>query len=122
MELAVWIVSWVLAVAFVVGGAARAVLPAERLVGFGLKWVTAVPAPLLKTIGVLELLGGLGVVLPVLTGILPVLTPLAACGLAIIMLGGLVFHLRRREWQGVPITLVLAAAAIFVAVARFVGV
>ena len=122
MELAVWIVSWALAAAFVIGGAARAVLPAERLAGFGLKWVTAVPAPLLKTIGVLEVLGGLGLVLPVLTGILPVLTPLAASGLAIIMLGGLVFHVRRREWQGVPITLVLAAAAIFVAVARSAGV
>ena len=122
MQLAVWIVSWVLAVAFVVGGAARAILPAERLAGFGLAWVRDVPAPLLKVIGVFEVLGGLGLVLPVLTGILPVLTPLAATGLAVIMLGGLVFHLRRREWQGVPITLVLAAAAAFVAIARFAGI
>jgi uncharacterized membrane protein YphA (DoxX/SURF4 family) len=122
MELAVWIVSWLLAVAFVVGGASRALVPPERLAGVGLAWVRDVPAPLLKTIGVLEVLGGLGLVLPVLTGILSVLTPIAACGLAVIMLGGLVFHLRRREWQGVPITLVLAAATIFVAVARFAGV
>lgn len=122
MELAVWIVSWVLAAAFVFGGAARAILPVETLAKVGLAWVRDVPDPLVKMIGALEVLGGLGLVLPVLTGILPVLSPIAATGLALIMLGGLVFHLRRREWQGVPITLVLGAAAAFVAVARFGGV
>lgn len=122
MEIAVWIVTGLLAAAFVVGGAARALVPPERLAGLGLTWVTDVPVPLLKTIGVLEVAGGAGLVLPLLTGILPILAPVAACGLALVMLAGFVFHARRREWQGLPITGILFAGAVFVAVARFAGV
>lgn len=122
VELAVWIVSWVLVAAFVGGGAARAILPQERLVKVGLTWVTGVPAPLLKTIGVLEVLGGIGLVVPVLSGILSILTPIAATCLAVLMVGALVFHLRRKEWIGIPITLALLAGTVFVAVARFSGV
>jgi hypothetical protein len=122
MQIAVWIVSAVLAVGFIGGGLARAVLPVERLTTMGLGWVSALPRGLVRVISALEILGGIGLVLPVLTGVLPILTPLAACGLAIIMLGGLVFHLRRREWKNLPVTVVLGGLAVFVAVARFLGV
>jgi hypothetical protein len=122
MQIAVWIVSAVLALGFIGGGIARAVLPLDRLTTMGLGWVADLPRGLVRVISAFEILGGIGLVLPVLTGILPLLTPLAACGLALVMLAGLVFHLRRREWKNIPVTLVLAGLSIFVAVVRFLGV
>ena len=59
---------------------------------------------------------------PQLTGILPILTPLAAAGLALIMVGALVFHIRRRERPNVPVAVVLIVLLTFVAVARTMGV
>lgn len=121
MQVALWVVSAVLAVGFIGGGIARAVLPIETLAKMQLGWVGDLPRWLVRVISACEILGGIGLILPVLTGILPMLTPLAAAGLALIMLSGLVFHLRRREWKNVPVTVVLAGLAIFVAVERFMG-
>jgi uncharacterized membrane protein YphA (DoxX/SURF4 family) len=72
-----------------------------------------------KTIGVLELLAVVGLVLPWATGILPWLTPLAAAGLAVTMAGAIVVHARRREPQALPINVVLLVTALVVAVGRF---
>jgi hypothetical protein len=69
--------------------------------------VKDVPQGLVTFIGISELLGGLGLVLPQLSGILPWLTPLAALGLALIMLLAMGFHARRREPQAIAINLVL---------------
>lgn len=121
MQIALWIVSAVLAVGFIGGAIVRATQPIERLRSMQLGWVGDLPRSLVLAVSVLEILGGIGLIVPVLTGILPILTPVAACGLAVIMLGGLVFHLRRREFANVPVTLVLAGLSVFVAVARFAG-
>jgi hypothetical protein len=121
MEIAVWIVSWVLAAGFVVGGALRAVLPPDQLARFGWGWAKEIPA-LVKVIGVLEVAGGLGLVLPVLTGILPILTPIAACCLALVMVLAIGFQVRRRGWRDLPVNVLFGAACVFVAVARFAGV
>ena len=72
-----------------------------------------------KAIGVVEVLGALGLVLPALTGVAPVLTPIAAAGLAITMLLAAAVHLRRGEKSNVAVNLVLFALAAFVAVMRF---
>jgi hypothetical protein len=72
-----------------------------------------------KFIGTMELAGGLGVVLPALTGIAPILTPIAATGLALIMLGAVATHIRRREPAGVAVTGVLFVLAAVVAWGRF---
>ena len=122
MEIAVWIVSGVLALGFVAGGAARAVLPVKQLSRMGWPWASELPRPLLTTIATLEVAGGLALVLPVVTGILPVLTPIAACCLAIVMLLAMAWHLRRKSWRDLPITAVFAAACVFVAVTRFSGI
>ncbi|MEO5535685.1 MAG: DoxX family protein [Pseudolysinimonas sp.] len=123
MEIAVWIVSGLLAFAFVVGGVARLVVPAERYADIpNQQWIRAVPRRGVIAISLAEILGAGGLVVPMLTGILPVLAPIAACCLALIMAGALVFHLRRREWPNVPVALVLIALLLFVAIARFSGV
>ena len=74
--------------------------------------------PVLKTIGVLEVLGATGVLLPWALDISPVLTPLAAAGLAAIMVGAIVVHVRRGERQPVVINAVLLMLALVVAVGR----
>ena len=71
----------------------------------------------MKAIGALEILGALGLVLPAVTGILPVLVPLAALGLTATMDGAVIVHLRRRETFIPPAVLLVLAA--FVAVGRF---
>jgi hypothetical protein len=122
VEIAVWIVTGVLALGFVAGGAARAVLPLKQLSRMGWPWVSELPRPLLSSIATLEVAGGLALVLPVLTDILPILTPIAACCLAVVMVLAMAWHVRRKSWRDVPVTAVFAAACVFVAVARFSGV
>lgn len=87
-----------------------------------MSWVNALPRRLLTLIGICEILGGIGLVLPALTNILTWLTPLAGLLLAILMLLAAVFHFPRREYPAIVINLVLLALAAFVAYGRFVAV
>jgi len=123
VEIAVWIVSGLLAFAFTVGGIVRLVVPAETYGAWpNQQWIRSVPRLGVVAISVAEILGAIGLIVPVLTGIAPILTPIAAVCLALIMTGALVFHLRRKEWPNVPVALVLIALLLFVAIARFSGV
>jgi hypothetical protein len=120
MQIAVGIVSWVLAVAFLMGGVARLVVPASRYGRWpNQQWILAVPRAGIVAISVAEILGAAGLVVPGVTGIAPILAPLAACGLAAIMVGALVFHLRRNERPNVPVAIVLIGLLLFVAITRF---
>lgn len=83
-------------------------------------WIADVPRGLTVFIGVSELLGGLGLILPALTGIMPFLTAWAASGLALIMLLATLFHLTRGESGNLVPNLVLLAIAAFTAYGRFV--
>ena len=81
MEIVVAIVSWVLAIAFLVGGVVRLVVPASRYGTWpNQQWILAVPRAGVVAISVAEILGALGLVVPMLTGVAPILAPLAACG------------------------------------------
>ena len=118
MTYALWLAQILLALTFLTAGVLHGFRyeQAQRL----LPWASAVPREQLRLIGLLELLGAVGVILPAVTGVLPWLTPLAAVGLALIMLSAIVFHLSRREWpNALGLSLVLAVA-IFVAVGRYV--
>jgi uncharacterized membrane protein YphA (DoxX/SURF4 family) len=118
MNIALWIVQVVLAGMFLMAGVMKA-FQYERAKA-SLPWVKDVSRGLVTFIGVSELLGGLGLLLPALTHILPWLTPLAAVGLAVIMLLAIIFHIRRGEGQAVIINIVLLALIAFVAYGRFV--
>ena len=72
-----------------------------------------------RVIGALEVLGAIGIVLPALSGILPRLTPLAALGLVLTMIGAALTHLRRKEHGGIAVNAVLLILAAFVAYGRF---
>ncbi len=119
MNIALWIIAGVLAVAFLAAGAMKLTQPKEKLAATGMAWVEDFSPGMVKTIGVLEVLGALGLVLPAALGIIPVLVPIAAVGLAALMIGAAITHARRKERQMLPVNLALFALAAVVAVARF---
>jgi DoxX-like family len=81
-------------------------------------WAHAVGRRNMRVIGLLEIAGAIGVVAPAATGILPWLTPVAAAGLALIMMSAAIFHARRGEMQAIISNVVLFAVAAFVFVGR----
>ena len=84
-----------------------------------LPWVEDFSAGTVRFIGIAELLGGLGLILPAATGIAPILTPIAATGLAVIMVLAAATHIRRKEPSGVAVNAVLFLLAAVVAWGRF---
>jgi hypothetical protein len=82
-------------------------------------WYAAVPQPLIVFIGIVEVLGGIGLILPAMTGFMPKLTPLAGAGLALTMILAAGFHIVRGEFGLVPANIVLGGIAAFVAIGRW---
>ena len=119
MNIALWIVQILLALAFVMAGTMKATQPAEKLAG-RMKWVNALRPQIVHLIGILEVLGAIGLILPVVTGIWPWLTPVAAIGLVLTMIGAMILHTRRGEFPNLSTNLILLILAAFVAVGRFV--
>jgi uncharacterized membrane protein YphA (DoxX/SURF4 family) len=74
---------------------------------------------MVKAIGVLEILAAIGLVLPAVLGIVPVLVPVAALGLVLMMVGAIVVHARRKENEALPVNIVLLLLALFVVWGRF---
>jgi hypothetical protein len=82
-------------------------------------WFSAVPQGLFVFIGVCEFLGGVGLILPAMTGVKPTLTPLAAIGLTLVMIPAVVFHILRGEFSFfLPFNLVVGGGAAFIAYGR----
>jgi len=119
MGIALWVTQGLLAVAFLTAGAPKLAQPKEKLAK-NMAWVEDFSQPAVRLIGAVEVLGAIGVVLPALTGILSWLTPLAALGLAVTMVGASLTHLRRGERSAVVPPVVLLILAAFVVYGRFV--
>lgn len=117
MVIALWIVNALLALAFIAAGAMKSARPKAALAASGMAWTEDFGGGSVKLIGIAEVLGGLGLILPLLTGIAPILTPIAATALAVIMIGAVVVHVRRKE-SATP-SLVLGALSIVSAVLGF---
>ncbi len=83
------------------------------------RWFSAVPRDLLIFIGVCEFLGGVGLILPAMTGVKPKLTPLAGGGLTLVMILAALFHIARGEYAFVAVNLVLGSVAAFIAYGRW---
>jgi uncharacterized membrane protein YphA (DoxX/SURF4 family) len=118
VNIALWIVQIVLAAAFGFAGVLKATQPKDKLAG-NLPWVEDFSAGTVRLIGVVEILAALGLILPAATGIAPVLTPVAATGLAVTMVLAAATHARRREPQGIAVNVVLLALTVLVAWGRF---
>jgi hypothetical protein len=116
MNLALWIVQGLLAVAMGMAGAFKTVTPREKLAE-KMHWAKTWTDANVKLLGLAEVLGAVGLVVPGVTGILPVLVPVAAVCLAILMGGAVKTHLDLKE--PVAPAAVLGLLCLFVAVGRF---
>jgi uncharacterized membrane protein YphA (DoxX/SURF4 family) len=116
MNIALWIIQGLLAAVFLFAGGMKLVMPVEDI-------LKQMPLPLpgwfLRFTAVVELLGGIGLILPWLLRIKPGLTPLAAAGLVIVMVGAIVYTLAAGEVASVLLPLVVGILAGFVAYGRW---
>ena len=119
MNLALWIIAIVLAVAFAGSGLMKQFVPKDKLVTAGQGWAQDFSTTSIRLIGLAEILGAIGLVLPAAVHIAPILVPLAAVGLALVMVGAAVVHARRNEPMNIAVNVVLIALAVFVAWGRF---
>jgi uncharacterized membrane protein YphA (DoxX/SURF4 family) len=114
-----WICAGLLAAMFLMAGVMKIAQPKEKLVGM-MKWAVSVPEPQIKALGLVEVLGAIGLILPRALDIAPVLTPIAAAGCAIVMIGAVILHAVRKEHKEIVFPpLVLLILAIIVAAGRF---
>lgn len=119
VNILLWILGGLLAAAFLGAGALKLLQPKEKLAASGLAWTEDVSAPAIKFIGALEVLAAIGLVLPPALGIAPVLAPVAALGLVLMMIGAAALHGRRREVPPIAVNVVLLVLAGLVAWGRF---
>jgi uncharacterized membrane protein YphA (DoxX/SURF4 family) len=120
VNIVLWIVTAILVLVFLVAGTMKLTKSKEALAqNPRMAWTESFDPKLLKTLGALEILGALGLIVPAITGIATFLVPLAATGLAITMVGAAVTHARRKETSQVISSLVLFALLVFVAWGRF---
>ncbi|HEV2530025.1 MAG TPA: DoxX family protein [Thermomicrobiales bacterium] len=119
MKISLWIAQAVLALVFLASGAMKLAMPIADIHD-SLPWTADVPDLLVRLIGLAEVLGALGLVLPAATRIQPHLTVIAAVALALDMVGATLFHLVRGEASSMIVTVILAAALAFVAWGRAV--
>jgi len=116
MNTTLWILQALLAFAMFAAGAFKAFTPYEKLTP-KMKWALTWPPARVKLLGFSEILGAIGLIVPPLTGTLPVLAPVAACCLLVLMLGAVKTHLDHKETILPPA--ILAVVALIVALGRF---
>ncbi|MFG1928055.1 DoxX family protein [Cryptosporangium sp. NPDC048952] len=118
MDIVLWVVAGLVAAAFLFSGAFKLLLTHEKYVA-SQSWAADAPRWAPKAIGVLEVLGAIGVILPAVVDVAPVLVPIAATGLVLVMVGAVVMHVRRREFSASVPSVVLLVLAAMVAWGRF---
>jgi uncharacterized membrane protein YphA (DoxX/SURF4 family) len=118
MNIAIWIMQGILAVAFAMAGFMKSTTPKSKLEE-KMPWAKDYSAGTIKFIGLSEILGAVGLILPMLLNILPILTAISAVALALVMVLAAFTHLKGKEYKEVGFNSVLAVLALVVAVARF---
>jgi len=122
VNIALWIAAGFQAALYVFAGGMKLATPREKLLeNPNMGWAADFSGPAVKAIGGVEILAAIGLILPWALDIAPVLTPLAAAGLAVIQIGAIIVHGRRKETKALPMNVVLLVLAVFVAVGRFAG-
>jgi putative oxidoreductase len=117
LNIALWVLQSLLAAMFLMAGSSKTFQAINELANM-LPWVTQVPEGLVRFIGASELLGGLGLLLPSLLKIKPILTPIAAFGIALVMLFAAFFHISRGENSAIGANFLFMAIALFIAWGR----
>ena len=115
LRIGLWSAQIALAIVFALAGGMKVSAPAAELA----KMASGFPVAFLRFIGIAELAGAIGIILPALTRIAPVLTPLAASGFVVVMASAAILHLVRGQFGELVVVIVLGALACFVAWGRF---
>ncbi|MGA8545553.1 MAG: DoxX family protein [Mycobacterium sp.] len=116
MNALLWTLQVLLAVVFAGSGAAKISRSKDQLIASGQTGVAPFPLPVIRVTALCELLGAVGILVPRLVGIAQFLTPAAAAGFAIVMVGAIGSHAYLREPRNVALTSVIFIAAVTVAV------
>lgn len=119
MNIALWIIQGLLAVVFLMSGSMKLITPVDELIANGMGFVASIPTPLVRFIGISEVAGALGLFLPALLRIRPVLTPIAATALALVMFLAICTHIILGEATVIGAPILLGALSAFVAWGRF---
>ncbi|MCM0674172.1 DoxX family protein [Micromonospora phytophila] len=121
MNIALWIITGLLTAVYLFSGFGKLFVPREKMAGMAdsARWVLDFKPGTLKAIGALEILGAVGLILPALLGIAPILVPLAASGLTLIMTGAMIMRIRRGETKAALGDGGYLALTAFVAIGRF---
>jgi uncharacterized membrane protein YphA (DoxX/SURF4 family) len=121
MNALLWSLQVLLAAIFAVSGAAKISQPKEKLIASGQTGVAPFPVPVVRLTAFCELLGAVGIIVPRLVGVAEFLTPTAAAGFAIVMVGAIGSHAYLREPRNVAATTLILIAAVTVAVGRAIA-
>ena len=120
MNIFLWIVAGILAAFFLAAGATKLTQSRRKLLANpNMQWVQDFSAGTIKLIGTAEVLGALGLILPGALDIAPILVPLAATGLGVIMVGAIITHGRRKEPQPMVLNTIVLILAVVLATFRF---
>lgn len=119
MYTALWILQVLLAAIFLASGTTKLTQPRLKMAAGPMRWAADVTDAQFRAIGLVEVLGAIGLILPAALGVAPLLTPLAAVGLVLTMVGAVRTHVRHAETHRLAVPIVVLAAALFVAVAGF---
>lgn len=117
LHIGLWVVQILLAIAFVGAGLTKLTTPMAELVA-QMAWAESWSEGMIRFIGLTQVLGAIGLILPAALRILPRLTPLAAAGLALTMISASILHVARGEFEVLPLTIGFTALALFVAWGR----
>lgn len=120
MNVVLWVLQILLALVFLGAGVMKLMRTRDQLRSSGMAYVEDFSDTTMKLIGAAEVLGALGLVLPAATGVAPILTPVAAAALAVVMVGAVVTHVRRKEYpKDVVLPAALLVMSVIVAWGRF---
>lgn len=118
LNAALWLAQALVAVSFISGGIMKLAIPIPKLADMW-AWTGDLPATAVMLLGVIDIAGGIGVLLPALTRVMPRLTSLAALGCVALQVCAGLFHASRGEMAEVPVNLVFMAICAFIAWGRW---
>ena len=120
MDTTLWIAAGLLALVALTGGFTKTFIPKEKLEHHeGAAWTRGVSPAFVKTLGVLELLAAIGLILPAMVDVAPVMVPVTAVCWVALMIGAMITHGRLGQFKLVMLNVVYVAIAVFITVGRF---
>jgi len=118
MNVILWVLQSIMAIIFMFSGLNKSILSEQKLIAKGQTGVVGLPPPLIRFIGISEILGAIGIILPLLLNILPILTVIAAICFAIIMIPASIIHYKLEEPKNVLTNCVIFLLCLLIAYGR----